>query len=130
LDNLFIYISNVFPFPGLPFRFPSGLLPYPSPDSMRVLPPPLRFSCPGIPLHWGIEHPQAQGPLLPLMSNKALLFHISDQHHGLLHVYSLVGGSVPRNSGVSVMLILLLPPWGFKPPLLLQPFSKSSIGAH
>ena len=56
-----VYISNIFPFPGLPFRNPLFL-----PASMRVLPHP---PTPGIPLHWGIEHPQAQGPLLQLMSN-------------------------------------------------------------
>jgi hypothetical protein len=56
-------------------------------------------SHPGIPLHWGIEHPQAQGPLLSLMSNKAILCHICGQHCELLHVYSLVSGPVPRSSG-------------------------------
>jgi hypothetical protein len=63
----FIYISNVFPFPGLPFGDPHPILPLPA--SMRVLPQPthpFQFSSPGIPLHWAIEHPQAQGPLLPL----------------------------------------------------------------
>jgi hypothetical protein len=54
----------------------------------------LLFSCPGFPLHWGIEHPQAQGSLLPLMSNKVILCHICGQHRGSLHVYSLVGGLV------------------------------------
>ena len=39
----------------------------------RVLHYPLSSSSPGITLHWGIEHPQAQGPLLPLKSNKAIL---------------------------------------------------------
>jgi hypothetical protein len=48
---------------------------------MRVLPPPpatLLSFCPGIPLHWGIKHPQARGSLLPLISNKAILCHICD----------------------------------------------------
>ena len=31
---------------------------------------PLPPSSPGIPIHWGIEPPQAQGTFLPLMSNK------------------------------------------------------------
>jgi hypothetical protein len=48
----------------------------PPPASLRVLPHPLTHpllpSCPGIPLHWGIKPPQAQGPLFPLMSNKAI----------------------------------------------------------
>ena len=47
----------------------------------------------------GMEHPQAQGPLLPLMSNKAILSHIRGQHHGSLHVYFLVGGPVSGSSG-------------------------------
>ena len=54
------------------------LIPHP-PASMRGLPyapSPLPPFCPGIPLHWGIELSQAQGPLLPLMSNKAIFCHI------------------------------------------------------
>ena len=62
------------------------------------------------------ECPQARGSLFPLMSNKAILCYICGQHHGLLHVYSLVGGSVPRSSGWSGLLTLLLPPWDCKPP--------------
>ena len=38
LDIFFIYISNGFPFPGLPFRTPYPILPPPA--SMRVLPHP------------------------------------------------------------------------------------------
>jgi hypothetical protein len=59
---------------------------------------PLTSYCPGIPLHWGIKHHQAQGTLLPLMSNKAIFCHICCQSHGSLHVYSLVGGLVPWTS--------------------------------
>jgi hypothetical protein len=64
LNMYFIYISNIFPFSGLPFRrLLSHPLPLPlwrcSPTHLPVLP----FH-PGIPLHWGIEYPQAQGPLL------------------------------------------------------------------
>jgi hypothetical protein len=33
------------------------------------------------------------------MSNKAIFCHICGGHHGSLHIYSLVGGPVPRNSG-------------------------------
>ena len=90
----FNYISNVFPFPGLPFRNPYPILPPPAPLPSYPLP----SSCPGIPLHWGIKHPQAQGPLLPLMSNKAIFCHICGQCHGLLYVSSLVGGPVPGSS--------------------------------
>jgi hypothetical protein len=79
-----------------PFQvFPSET-PYPTPPpaSMRVLPThPFLSSCPGMPLHCCIEHPQAQEPLLPLMSNKAILCHICGQCYGSLLVYTLVGGS-------------------------------------
>jgi hypothetical protein len=99
LDIFYIYIYNVFPFPGLPFRSP---LFYPSSPCLYESAPlptyPLPSSQPGIPLHWGIEHPQTQGSLLPLISNKAILCHICGQHHGSLHVYSLVAGPVPRSS--------------------------------
>jgi hypothetical protein len=117
LDIFFIYISNVFPFPDLSFENP------PSPCLYYSAPPPtnsLPSSCPGIPLHLGIEHPQAQGPLLLLMSNKAILCHICGQSHRSLHVYYLVGGSVPGSSRRSGLLTLLFLPWGCKHPQLLQ----------
>ena len=53
------------------------------------------------------------------MSNKAIC-HIRGQHHGSLHVYSLVGVLVPGSSVGSGLLTLLLPPWGFKSPQFLQ----------
>jgi hypothetical protein len=59
LDIFFIYISNVFPFSGLPFGNP---LSHPSSPCLNEgVPPthPLPSSCPGIPLYWGIKHPQA-----------------------------------------------------------------------
>jgi hypothetical protein len=68
-------------------------------------------SCPGIPLHWGSEPPQAQGPLLPLMYSKAILCHICSQ--------SELWG-IGR-------LTLLLPRCGCKPSQLLQSLSNSSI---
>jgi hypothetical protein len=56
-----------------PLQKPSSHLS--SSASMRVLPPLTHL--PTLVLsHWGIEHPQAQGPLLPLMINKAILCHI------------------------------------------------------
>ena len=109
-----------------PFQVPPLETSYPIPPpsaSMRVLPylPTHSHlsSHTAIPLYWGIKHPQAQGPLFPLISNKAILC----QHHGSLHVYSLVGGPVPRSLGVgrnSGPLTLLLPPWGCKALQLLQ----------
>ena len=102
LDIFFIYISNVFPFPVLLFGNPSS-----HPPSLCLYEgaplPTHPSSRPGIPLYWGIEHIQAQGPLLPLMSNKAIFCHICDQCHGSLHVYSLVGGPVPGSSGGGVL---------------------------
>jgi hypothetical protein len=64
------------------------------------------------------SRPHAQGPLLPLISNK-IICHICGQRHGSLHVYSLVGGPDPGSSRGSGLLILLLS-WGCKPPQLLQ----------
>ena len=52
---------------------------------------------------------QAQGPLLPLMS---IPCYICSLHHGSLHVYSLVGGLVPRSSGSTGWFILLFFLWG------------------
>jgi hypothetical protein len=67
----FTYISNVIPFPGFPSE---NSLSYPlSPCSPTH---PLLLPCPGIPLHWGIEPSQDQGPLLSLMSNKANLCYV------------------------------------------------------
>ena len=84
-------------------------------------------STPGIPLLQGNEHPQAQGPLLPLMSNKAIFCHICTQSHGSLHVYSLVGGPVPGSSWESGQLTLLLLHGAANPLSSFSPFSNSSI---
>jgi hypothetical protein len=77
LDIFFLYISNVIPFPGFPSE---NSLPHPrSPCFYEGAPPPIHPlppHCPDIPLHWGIEPSQDQGPLLPLMSSKG---------HPLLH---------------------------------------------
>jgi hypothetical protein len=72
-----------------PFQVSSSGCSYPIPPppaSVRVLSPtlPLPSSHPDIPLHRGIEIPQAQGPLLPLTTNETLLYHIFGQRHGLL----------------------------------------------
>ena len=95
---IYIYISNVFPFPGLPFR--NSLFHLFPPTSMKGFPYP---STPFLPLchslTLGHQKPSSQGPLLPLMSNKAILGHICGPSHGSLHVYSLVVGPVPWSSG-------------------------------
>jgi hypothetical protein len=78
LDIFFIYILNVFPFPGLPFR--NSLCHPPSTCLYRVLLHPPTPATPGIPLYWD-KYPQAQGPLLPLTSNQGILCHICSWSH-------------------------------------------------
>jgi hypothetical protein len=122
----FLYLHfKCFPFSGLLRKPP---IPSSLPLPLWVCAPPTHpfpSSCPGIPLHWGIKHPQAQGLLLPLMSDKAILCHICGRSHGSLHVYSLVGGPVPRSFGESGPLTLLLLPRGCKPLSSFSPFSNS-----
>ena len=89
LDIFFIYISNFIPFPHLPLKTS-----IPSPHSLLTNPP-----TPGIPLQWGIEPSQGQGPLLSLMSHTAILCYICYWRLECFHVYSLLGGLVPVRSG-------------------------------
>jgi hypothetical protein len=97
LDIFFIYISIVFPFPGLPFRNPVSYPP--SPCLYENAHPPTLVLIPWHSLQWGIKHLQAQGPLFPLTSNKAIFCHICSQSHGSLHeLYPLVGCPVPGSS--------------------------------
>ena len=57
LDNLFVYISSVIPFPSFasatPLSYPLLICLYEG-----AFPPtyPLPPHCPSIPLHWGIKH--------------------------------------------------------------------------
>ena len=77
----------------------------------------------GIPQHWRIEPSRDQGPLLPLIPDKAILCYICSWSHESLHAYSLVGSLVPGSSEGSGWLILLFFLWGCRPPLqLLQSF--------
>ena len=71
LDIFFIYISNVIQFPDFPFENSLSHSNFPCSPTY-----PLLLPCLGIPLHWGIEPSQDQGPLLPLMSNKAIFCYI------------------------------------------------------
>jgi len=77
------------PFPVSP---PEPLSPTPpSPYFYEDAPPPIYprpLHGPGIPLYWGIEPSEDQGPLLPLMPNNAVLCYICRWSHGSLHVYS------------------------------------------
>jgi hypothetical protein len=72
LDIFFIYISNVFPFPGLPFETPLSI---PLPPASEGAPPPtlllLSFQL-GISLHWGIKDTQVQGLLLSVISTRPI----------------------------------------------------------
>jgi hypothetical protein len=56
------------------------------------VPPNTHSTLPG--LHYEIELPQYQGPPLPLMPNKAVLYYICTWSH----VYALIGGLVPGSS--------------------------------
>jgi hypothetical protein len=69
-----------------------------------------------------------QGPLLPMMHDKAILCYICSWSHG----YSFFDGLVPGSSGGSGWLILLLLLWGCKPLQFLQPFFRELLywGPH
>ena len=64
-------------------------LPYPLPSPCSLT-HPFPFLYPDIPLHGVIKPSQDQGPLLALMSHKAIFCCISGWSHGSLYVYSLV----------------------------------------
>jgi hypothetical protein len=111
-------------FPDFPQKPPiSSSLLYHVPCFYEGVPPPTHLLLPPhphIPLHWGIKSSQDQGPLLPLMIDKAILYYICGWSHGYLHVYSLVCALVPGSSGGSGWLILLFLLWGCKSLQLLQ----------
>jgi hypothetical protein len=85
LDVFFIYILNVIPFPGFPYKKLLSPTPYPCPPTHPLLLPGL-----GIPLQCDINPSQDQRPLLPLMTNKAILCYICGWSLESLHSYSLV----------------------------------------
>ena len=110
---LFIYISMLSPFPVSHLQTP---YPIPlSPDSMRVLPAsdPVPPHHPGIPLHWSIEPSQNQGPLLPLMSNKAIIWTYPAGAMGPFICWWFSPSELWW--GGSCWLILLFFLWGCKP---------------
>jgi hypothetical protein len=116
LDIFFIYISNFSPFLISPLK-PS----YPIPPFPCLLTHPLPLPWPGIPLHWGIKPSLSQGPLLSLMSHKAILCY-SVWSLEFLHVDSLVGGLVPGSNGVTGWFILLFLLLSYKLLQLLRSF--------
>jgi hypothetical protein len=71
----------------------------PSPYLYEGAPPPSNPLLPHCP---SIKPPEDQGSPIPLMPDKAILCYIYSWSHGSLHVYSLVGGLVPENSGGGV----------------------------
>lgn len=81
--HMYVYINGYFLclhlkcflLPRFPLQKPHLITP-PTASVREPPPPPFLSSHSGIPLHWGFEQPQAQGPLLPLMSNKAMLCHM------------------------------------------------------
>ena len=94
-DNLFLiflyWIFSLFPFQML-YSFQVSPLETLlslalSPCLYKGVPRLSAYSCfplRGFHLHWGIEPSQTQGPLLPLMSNKAIICYICGQSHGSL----------------------------------------------
>jgi hypothetical protein len=118
---------------------------YPPPASMRVFPihPPTHS-----PTHTpsplsnfptlGIKPSlQDQGPLLPLMLNKAILCYICSWYHGSLHFYSLVGGLVSslwKLWGVWLFFLLTCKPLQLLQSFLLLlhwgPLVQSTVGCE
>ena len=120
---MFVYTSSVIPFLGSPPKTPYCFYEGPFPPTH-----PLLLHHPSISLHWCLESSQNQGPLLPLMPDKAILCCIYSWSHGFLCVYSLFAGLVPESSRGSGWLILLFFLWGCKPLQLLRSFPNFSIG--
>jgi hypothetical protein len=106
----------------------------PTPHSpMRVLPYPSTHphppSLPGIFLHWGIEPPQEQGLLLPLMSNKTCLCQIHTWPEPWVPLCVLFGWwSSPRELQGVWQLTLLLPHGAANHLSSFSLFYNSSIG--
>jgi hypothetical protein len=109
LAVLFIYISNVIPFPGFPYgnplSHPLSLLLLGSPTHPPTHPlPPHHIA---ILLHWGIKPSQYQWPLLPLIPDKTILCYINSWTLEYFHVCSLVGGLFPGSSGEGSVIWLV-----------------------
>ena len=95
---------------------------YPLPHSLCSPTHPLQLPGSGIPLHWGIKPSWDQGPLLPLMTNTAILCYKYSWSHESLRVYSLVGGLVPGSSGGYWLVHIVVPPMGLQIPSALWTF--------
>ena len=93
---------------------------------MRLLhhpPTPSLLPALGISLQWGIKPSQDQGPLLPLMPNKAIPCYICCWSHGS----KSFGGFVSGSSGGSGWLKFLFFLWGSKSLQFLQSFLNFSV---
>jgi hypothetical protein len=98
--GIFFFFFSLFTFQMLsPFLISPLKTPYPI---------PLPLPCPGITLHWGIKPSQDQGPLLPLMSDKAIFCYICSWS--------------PGNFGGTTWFVLLFLLWGCRPLQLLGSF--------
>jgi hypothetical protein len=102
------------PFPVSPHQTSTPISIPPASMRVRPHPPTLPPHLPSIHLQGGIEPSQVQVPPLPLMPNKAILCYICGWSHGYLHVYSLVGGLVPGNSGGVLLVDIIVIPMGFQ----------------
>ena len=121
--RIFLLLDTFFTFQMLfPFLICPPKTPLSHPSSPFSPTHPLPLPCPGIPLHWGIEPSQSQGRLLSLMSHKAILCYICSWSHGSFHVYSLVGGLVPRNSEGYWLVHIVVLPMGLQTLQLLGSF--------
>jgi len=85
----FYWIFSLSAFQISPFQVSPPEIPYPillPPVPMRVLTHPTTYSLlpphPDIPLSRGIKPSQDQGPLLPLLLNRAILCYICGWSHG------------------------------------------------
>jgi hypothetical protein len=77
---------------------------------------PLPPRHPNIPLRWGIEPPQDQGPPFPLMPEKTILCYICSWSHRFLYVYSLFGDLVSGSSGGVWLVDFVVLPMGLPTP--------------
>ena len=76
----------------------------------------------------GTKPSQDQGPLLPLMPDKAILWDICGWCHGSCHVNSLVADLIPESSRAGVWLVDIVVLSIGLPTYIKSPFSNSSIG--
>ena len=112
---------------SLPFPLPLHLFPW----RCSLSQPPSPVQCLGILLHWENVPSLDQSPLLPLMSDNAVLCYICNWSYESLHVCSLAGVLVPGSFGGSDWLMMLFFPWGCKSFQLLQSFVLApSIGSQ